>query len=194
MNFASAIHPGGGVTVSKSPSGQEECLCRVSTLYKCISTEKALKDFYYPHRNTGNNLHNDDIIYTPEVFVFKDDNNNLLDRKQWFTVDVISCAAPNIGKHQKGERETVDVENIELEQIHKRRAQRILDVAVRHHVDVVILGAFGCGAFGNPPEIVAAAYKSVLTEYEKSFNVIEFAVYGRTNEENYLCFKRLLLQ
>ena len=34
--------------------------------------------FYTPHKQARNPLHNDDIIYTPEVTVFKSDTNNPL--------------------------------------------------------------------------------------------------------------------
>jgi len=192
LNFASATSPGGGVVISKGPSGQEECLCRASTLYKCINTEYVLKQFYIQQKN-GNNLHNDDIIYTPNVVVFKDDDNNLMDKKQWFSVDVISCAAPNIGKYQKGESHTTSIDAIELMHIHEKRARRILDVAVHHNVDVLILGAFGCGAFGNPPDIVAEAYKKVIVDYYNCFNDIEFAIYCQNNEYNYQTFKHILI-
>ena len=50
--------------------------------------------FYTPHRQNRNALHNDDIIYTPNVVVIKDDDHNLL--AETFMVDVITCAAPNL--------------------------------------------------------------------------------------------------
>ena len=63
LNFASATNPGGGVT--KGASAQEECLCRVSTLYKCISASEITEAFHKKHRyalKTGkmNSLYNDD--------------------------------------------------------------------------------------------------------------------------------------
>lgn len=193
LNFANATNPGGGVTISKGPSGQEECLCRVSTLYKCINSKDALESFYYPHKtHNQNNLHNDDIIYTPNVIVFKDDDNHLLDRSQWFNVDVISCAAPNIGNDLRGEPNIVGVDNIELQQIHIKRATRILDVAVHHKVEILILGAFGCGAFGNSPDIVAEAYKSILAKYQKCFKKIIFAIYCKYDDLNYQVFNNII--
>ena len=45
---------------------------------------------------------------------------------------------------------------------------RILDVAVLNGDEVVILGAFGCGAFQNMPEMVARAAKEVIADYLKS--------------------------
>lgn len=192
LNFASAINPGGGVTVSKTPSGQEECLCRVSTLYKCLDTDKNHQLFYIPHKTTGNNIHNDDIIYTPNVVVFKDDENNLLKESEWFSVDVISCAAPNIGQYQKGEPSSIIVDNNDLKHILEKRARRIFEVVAHHNVEILILGAFGCGAFGNSPETVASAFKTVLLEFENYYEKIVFAVFSRTNDLNYQVFKSII--
>lgn len=74
-NFASASNPGGGVV--KGASAQEECLCRCSGLYFCLHTPEMWSGFYTPHRNAHDPLHNDDIIYTPDVIVFKTDERIL---------------------------------------------------------------------------------------------------------------------
>ena len=71
LNFASASNPGGGVV--NGSSAQEECLCRCSTLYFNLNENSNWDNFYTPHRRDGNPLHNDDIIYTPGVVVFKSD-------------------------------------------------------------------------------------------------------------------------
>ena len=49
-NFASASNPGGGVT--KGASAQEECLCRCSSLYFCLNTQKMWDGFYGNHRKS----------------------------------------------------------------------------------------------------------------------------------------------
>ena len=59
-NFASATNPGGGVT--RGSSAQEECLCRCSGLYFCLSVPEMMRGFYYPHRNAKNPINNADII------------------------------------------------------------------------------------------------------------------------------------
>ncbi len=92
LNFASASNPGGGV--QSGASAQEESLCRVSTLYPCLRDKRMWDLFYSPHRKTQNPLHNDDIIYTKDVVVVKDDDYNLLNER--FKVDIITCAAPNL--------------------------------------------------------------------------------------------------
>ena len=78
-------------------------------------------------------------------------------------------------------------------QIHEKRLKRILDVAVSKGDEVIILGAFGCGAFMNKTEIVALAAKNVVKEYLKAFKVVEFAVYcSSKDDENYKTFDRVL--
>jgi uncharacterized protein (TIGR02452 family) len=141
-------------------------------------------------------LHNDDIIYTPDVAIIKNDDYDLL-REPLF-IDVITCAAPNLREknvsNYNQEREPApDISPEELKALHVARARQILNAAVQNFVDVLVLGAFGCGAFRNDPEVVAAAYKEVLPEYRKYFKAIEFAVYCRGKDtENYEAFKKEL--
>lgn len=198
-NFASATNPGGGVI--RGSSAQEECLCRCSGLYFCLSVPEMMKGFYYPHRNAKNPINNADIIYTPDVTVFKTDTNKpkLMDEKDWYEVDVITCAAPNLRERPSnrfnqgnGDR-AVKVSDRELLEIHKERLIRILDVAVLNGDEVVILGAFGCGAFRNKPEVVARAAKEVIVDYLHAFKTIEFAVYcPPRNDTNFKVFKRVM--
>jgi uncharacterized protein (TIGR02452 family) len=59
----------------------------------------------------------------------------------------------------------------------------------------MILGAFGCGAFENPPEAVARAYKKILKEYVYDFDTIEFAIAGTPgNNRNYEVFDQVMGQ
>jgi uncharacterized protein (TIGR02452 family) len=199
LNFASAMNPGGGV--KHGSSAQEESLCRCSTLYFCLDEASLWQQFYLPHRNGLSSLHNDDLIYTPNVTVFKDDSpkNKLLDEKDWYHVDVISCAAPNLHRYfgqllkELGAEEEPAISPKHLFQIHTKRLGRILDVAVQQQVDVMILGAFGCGAFMNDPAVVSKAMVQVAREYAHCFKVIEFPVFCRPREkENYVAFQQAL--
>ena len=198
-NFASASNPGGGVT--RGANAQEECLCRCSSLYFCLNIREMWDGFYKPHRNSHNPIHNDDIIYTPDVTVFKTDTANpkLMDEKDWYEVNVITCAAPNLREHPSnaynsgdGDR-AIEITDKELLALHEKRLRRILDVAVMEGNEAVILGAFGCGAFSNNPEVVARAAKNVISDYRHAFKVIEFAVYcSPWDEQNYRVFNRIL--
>ena len=194
LNFASSTSPGGGVT--RGASAQEECLCRVSTLYPCLNDKRMWDVFYTPHRRSGNPLHNDDIIFTPNVQVLKDDDYRpLMDP---FAVDVITCAAPNLREqpaspYNPGDGDAKRISKDELYQLHKQRARRILTVAAQNETDVLILGAFGCGAFQNDPQVVARAYNDVLAEFNHHFRTIEFAVYCRPHDDsNYRAFKEII--
>ncbi len=192
-NFASSKTPGGGVV--KGSSAQEECLCRISSLYFCISIQDMWDRFYNTHRNNLDNIHNGDCIYTPGVTVIKTDDNTpkLMAENDWYQVDVITLAAPKIGGGARpGERPRM-IKDKELLKIHEKRMRRFFDIARSKGEEVLILGAFGCGAYGNKPEIVAQAMKKVVEEYRYDFETIEFAVYCRPGDDwNYKVFKRIL--
>lgn len=188
LNFASATNPGGGVL--HGSTAQEECLCRISTLYPCINE---LNDrFHYVHRKMLHNgkmntLYNNDCIYTPDVLVFKSDTRvpKIMSEDKWFKVDVITCAAPNL-------RNYGSLSEDKLEKIHLERCNRILDIACSHGSEVIILGAFGCGAFGNDPRIVAQGMKQAVVSHYGDFDIVEFAIYcSPWDQENYEVFKNV---
>ena len=190
LNFASSTSPGGGVVTGAS--AQEECLCRVSTLYPCLKTQAACDKFYGPHRAAPNPLHNDDLIYTQGVVVLKDDDYNVLPSP--FRVDVITCAAPNLrespsNRYNRNDGEAVHIGSEKLLELHLKRARKILSAAAANGAEVLILGAFGCGAFRNDPTVVATAYQQALPQFLNHFKTIEFAVYcSPRDQRNYDAF------
>jgi len=177
LNFASAKKPGGGVWTGAR--AQEESICRASTLYPCLNTEY-LKDNYYSYHIEKRNENTDRIIYVPNVLVFKTDNNilcEMLSDKDWYKIDIISCAAHN----QKAYK--VDYEK--LKTINYNKIKAIIECAVENDVDILILGALGCGAFGNDPQLVSKTFKKILIdeEYYKYFMVVHFAIFTALNEK-----------
>ena len=104
-----------------------------------------------------------------------------MDASDWYNVDVITCAAPNLrvknnynGKSSYNNAKMMTID--ELLKFHEKRLYIILDTALSEDDETIILGAFGCGAFMNDPQIVAQAAKNVIREYLYSFKNIEFAV------------------
>lgn len=198
-NFASASNPGGGVV--NGASAQEECLCRCSGLYFCLNSPIMWDGFYKPHRDAHDPIHNDDIIYTPGVTVFKTDTASpqLMNESEWYDVDVITCAAPNLRDQPSNRYNTGDgnkqvvMKDKDLLALHEKKLRRILEVVLSEGCDTVILGAFGCGAFQNNPEVVALANKNVIKDYLHAFKNIEFAVYcSPRDDRNFKIFERVL--
>lgn len=189
LNFASATNPGGGVIVGSS--AQEEAICRCSTLYPCLATGQLLKQFYGPHRRANDPMYNDDCVFTPSVKIFKSDISfpELLPEEEWWEVDVITCAAPNLRDipsnrmNPNAGKKKVGITYEELRQLHRSRIQRIFEIAIANGAEVLILGAFGCGAFCNPPEVVAQVFAELSEKYRTCFDLIEYAVYHTKYEK-----------
>ncbi|MDY6393179.1 MAG: TIGR02452 family protein [Bacilli bacterium] len=186
LNFANNHSIGGSPW---SAGAQEECLCRESTLFPCLTAKT--EEYYEHHKNLFREgridyYGNDDIIFTPGVVVFKSDESTpkLLKKEDWYSVDVITCAAPQLNyfSHREMSR-YVGAMNM--------RIQKILQVAKKENVEALILGAFGCGAFCNPPEIVAKLFMASLRIYH--FETVEFAIYDRNPgpDSNLSIFKKV---
>ena len=191
LNFASATIPGGGVI--KGSTAQEEALCRCSTLYPCLNTPFLQKEFYQFHQERHDTAYTDACIWTPRVSIIKTDTSEpeRLSFQNIKSVNVISCAAPNLSALSGGTIEPDrGISEKELLEMHKARAKKICAIAANHGMDVLILGAHGTGAFGNPPQIVARAYKEILPIYSHAFKAVEFAVYcSPGNFKNYEAFE-----
>lgn len=178
LNFANPHNPGGGVV--NGAMAQEECLCRSSNLYACISDRNVYDDFYGYHRQMQHYFFSDRLIYTRDVTVFKDDEPvpRLMPEYKWFDVDVITCSAPYLGKRKY-------TNNKALKELFKGRIKNIFEASADNGADVLILGAFGCGAFKNPSTVVANAFFETIieNEYQKCFKHIVFAI-KNTNGDN----------
>ena len=187
LNFANAYSPGGGVV--NGAMAQEECLCRSSNLYASLTIPYLLKNYYkWNKKNTGD-MGSDAVIYSPGVTVFKTDDAIPEEMDRWFTVDVLTCAAPY---YDPGKKRPVSMEK--LEEVFHGRIRNILEVAAANDVDVLILGAFGCGAFNNPPDLVADVFRHLLVDkgYGRFFRQIVFAIKkNNAQNTNLLAFQKV---
>lgn len=196
-NFASATNPGGGVNYGSR--AQEESLCRCSTLYPVLNAAANWKNFYDVNRKRKNPLHDDACIYTPEIVVCKTDTDRStrLPRERWDLVDVVTIAAPNLKEHPQNkynpsDGEVVKISDEELFALHESRLRHMFTVVAHHGAEIFVTGAFGCGAFKNNPEVVAAAYKKILPEFDGYFKEIIFAIYCPPHDTtNYDTFKKI---
>ena len=106
------------------------------------------------------------------MVVFKSDERTdpvyprMMKYSDWYKVDIITCAAPELRYRARKPRG--------YEEMITRRIKKILDVAAKEKVEVLILGAWGCGAFGNDIAVVSKAFYSLLENY--SFETVEFAL------------------
>ena len=190
LNFANPVEAGGGVW--RGANAQEEYLCRASNLYPCLSSDRA-KPYYDYHRSLlmRNDRRafstSDRIIYSEGVTVFRvDTRQGQAYTEDWYQIDVITCAAPWFKS-----KDDLPLDE-QLYHIFDSRIRNILESAIEHEAEALVLGAFGCGAFHNPPEIVSKAFRNILLEdrYRHAFDHVVFAV-KRTGSfcENIECFE-----
>jgi uncharacterized protein (TIGR02452 family) len=169
LNFASARNQGGGFLAGAI--AQEEDLCRASGLYGCLKRKPL---FYNANILCDNAFYTDGILYSPQVPFFRDEHNLFLE--QPFTLSIVTAPAPNLSAPRLSIRLGKEEPASVIEDLIRKRAVRILQVAHANGHKNIILGAWGCGAFGNDPEMVSKAFMLALTKVPY-FEHVTFAVY-----------------
>lgn len=130
------------------------------------------------------------MIFSPEVEIFRDERGELMD--ETIIVAVLTCAAPMITYSMEGMNES------EYRGMLYNRIVGLLKCAAYFGYEDLVLGAWGCGAFGNDAAIVSDLFYRALTELEWDgykanvlFRKIGFAVRSRGEESyNYKEFSR----
>jgi len=164
LNFSSYKNPGG--MFMRGSKAQEECLCHESFLYNVIS-RFSVPFYEWNNRHKNKALYTNRALYSPIIF----ERNGVVRM-----TNVITCAAPNKSAAQKYQNVS-DEENCE---VLKSRIKFVLDVARDNGVKTLILGAYGCGVFGQDATEVANIFKQYLDTEYKCFDTVVFAVpYGR---------------
>jgi len=165
--FASDTNPGG--SASKTNLGtQEEAFCRRSTLFE---VQKASK---YPIPTEG-------LLFVPDVQILYD------------TSGILRCCCICAALRSALAGSTVTGKEFGFLQ---GKIRGVLNCALIFNKRTIILGAWGTGAFGNPPDIVAQAFKSVLQSkrFRNKFERIVFAIpEPNPNASAFKIFSQVLL-
>lgn len=168
LNMASDFKPGGGYL--KGSVAQEEELFRRTSLSWNLNPNR------YPLPPYA-------CCYSPNVYVFRNGSETMYARCKGWNVDILSMASlrnPRLdqNKFKPSDREIV------LEKI-----RTIFKVGVLHNHTCLLLSAFGCGAFHNPPDEVALLFLQVIREFKNHYDHIIFSILPGPN---YQTFKQLL--
>lgn len=180
LNFASYKNPGGKFI--EGSSAQEECLCHASYLYNVLLRMPKYYKWNKDHINKA--LYLDRALYTPDITFFSG-TENTDNPSEIVKADVITCAAPNISTAERYAG-VLGSENLDAL---LDRIKFVLNIAMDNHVDTLILGAFGCGVFGQNATIVARYFAYALKTYDYHLKNIYFSILNRGNNDNYTRFK-----
>ena len=175
LNFASFKNPGGKFL--NGARAQEECLCHESNLYNILSQFQ--DSFYTPNLKCLNrSLYQNKALYNEDVL--------FLHNNQEIKCDVITCAAPNYQAAHRYQGITSQENLTTLDS----RIKFVIDIAEEQQVETLILGAFGCGLFGQDPKEVSQLFKKYLNKTKYIRNVI-YAIPNSNRDSNYAIFKRI---
>jgi len=181
LNFASARNPGGGFL--NGAKAQEEDLCRCSGLYPCLLQ---CMEYYEVNRGQSSLLYTDHAIFSPTVPFFKTRGTGEYLKVPFF-VSVITAPAPNSGPFLRNEQGSTD----ELKSTFLRRWKNVLRIAHDQNISHLLLGAWGCGAFGGDPVMASETAREAIRSEGGGIIEIVFAIpgKGRQSKENLDAFR-----
>ena len=185
LNFANPVNIGGGVR--RGARAQEEDLCRQSSLLLSLESDEAAPYYRY-NRSLHTMMGSDAMIISPTVEIVRDGGGRWLDDTD--VVSVLTCAAPYIRDGFEGM--TFD----EYRAMMAHRIRGILYCSASEGYTHLVLGAWGCGAFGNDPKLIAQLFDEELRRFsasgKNSLKRVDFAVLSRSpGMYNYKVFAKV---
>ncbi len=169
LNFANGTSPGGGFF--RGATAQEESLCHCSSLYWTL-----VSDPMYLHHAYRFEVESTDWgIVSPQVPFICNDSGTFFDNP--ILIDIVTSAAPYApAVGQPRSRELL-----------RDRIQRILHIAVGQNYTSLVLGAWGCGAFGNDPRQTAEDFKvAIVSNFNRQFTDVVFAIADWSPQRRFL--------
>ena len=175
LNMANAFAPGGGYT--DGMIAQEENMYRRTDCHFSLDRKDLDEHMYYLPEKTRLINGEDDRVYLdsvcPRVCIRGAEDCTasnlgypLLSENELFLFYELRSAAKDLrygGRYDRSET--------------TKRIAAQLDTLIAHGVRHVVLSAFGCGAFLNPGEDVAAVYKEELQKHALDFDVVTFGIF-----------------
>lgn len=165
LNMCHGSWRGGGFL--HGAAGQEEELCRRSSIF-C-----ELMKAEYPLPAEG-------VLVTPEVVVFRGQGPTYPELKERFAIAVVTAAAPI------GPDVSTEIAAREYEELMTRKIEGLLKACASSGHRCLVLSAWGCGAFRNPPEVVARLFREALSKgpLRGVFQHVVFAILDRWGTEH----------
>ena len=161
--------PGG--FVNSGAGAQEEEIWRRTNIVRIMEKESAV---YYP-------LKWNELLLIDRVTIYKDTKYKNMNSP--FEADILNAVAlrsPAIADENYAESKSLQMMDDKIGAIFK--------AAIKNGNDSLVLGAFGCGSFSNPPKAVAKLFKKYTIKFQNRFRRIIFAIIG----SNYSVFKDIL--
>jgi uncharacterized protein (TIGR02452 family) len=195
LNMANATTPGGGYR--KGDGAQEENIFRRSDYFRSLDVgldqwlSQRSERFHcssncqldpLSDHNDMYPMHEFGAIYTSGLTVFRqsEDDGYPFMTKPIGGVCSLAMAAyrdPKLDGNMLAPKFAVGT---------RKKIENIFAIAFHHKHDSIVLSAFGCGAFKNPPGHVAQLFSSVIEQYAGFFKLITFAIIDDHNSGHQL--------
>ena len=124
--------------------------------------ESVSQDWNNQHKNKA--LYLNRGLFSPGIWFFRKDEHA--------KCSVITCASPNKSSAQK----YMNVSDEENSKVLRSRIKFVLDVAKDNNITTLILGAYGCGVFGQDATEVASIFNEYLLTTHTCFDKVVFAI------------------
>lgn len=185
LDFASYVNPGGGFI--NGSMAQEEAICYGSNLYNILSNERFTSEYAYNRAHYNDGAYGNWGLYVPDVIFFGDADDPNDDDVE---ADVLVMPAPNWKRLEENGYDKKFNEKVMYDRIYMA-----LLIFASRECKRLILGAWGCGVFGQSPTVVAHLFAVALKTFTKdTFDSIIFAIPESARDNNYKVFREILMK